>query len=181
MQREQGFLIEPRDLAGVRQMRAQMRLVGVLAGRVDDQRQMIAAIGDHQIVEDAAGRIREQRIALTILRDADNVSRHQLLERARRVGDRAGFRTQRNLSHMRHVEQAGGFARMQMLFENAQRILQRHRIAGERHHASAKLDMQTHATGFAAKRRRPESWRDVHDGERRVSKGDYSRTTTGTS
>ena len=35
-------------------MRAQMRFVGVLAGCIDDQRKMIAAIGDHQIVEDAA-------------------------------------------------------------------------------------------------------------------------------
>ena len=36
------------DLADIGKMRAQVRLVGVFAGRVDDQEQMIAAIGHHQ-------------------------------------------------------------------------------------------------------------------------------------
>ena len=35
-------------------MRAQMRLVGGLAGGVDDQEQVVAEIGHHQVVENAA-------------------------------------------------------------------------------------------------------------------------------
>ena len=54
LQRDQRAVGERIDDAGVGEIRAQMRLVLGLAGGVDDQEQMIAEIGDHQIVEKAA-------------------------------------------------------------------------------------------------------------------------------
>ena len=50
--------------AGIREMRAQMRLVLGLAGGIDHQEQMVAEIRHHQIVENAAGGIGELRVAL---------------------------------------------------------------------------------------------------------------------
>ena len=50
--------------AGLRKMRAQMRLVLGLAGGVDHQEQMVAEIRHHQIVQNAAIGIGELRVAL---------------------------------------------------------------------------------------------------------------------
>jgi hypothetical protein len=36
-----------------------VRQIGGLAAGIDDEQQMIAAIGDHQVVQNSAGRIRE--------------------------------------------------------------------------------------------------------------------------
>ena len=88
-------------------MRAQMRLVLGLAGGVDDQKQMVAEIRHHQIVENAAVCIGELRVALPSRRNRHDVLRHQPLQRQRRILDLAGFGTQRELAHMRDVEQAG--------------------------------------------------------------------------
>ena len=43
---------------------------------------------------------------------------------------------------MAHIEQAGGGAGMQMLLQDPGRILDRHLIAGERHHAGPARQMQ---------------------------------------
>ena len=88
-------------------LRAQMRLVLGLAGGVDHQKQMAAEIRHHQIVENAAGIIGELRVALPSRRNRQDVLRHQPLQRQRRILDPAGFRAQRDLAHMRDVEQAG--------------------------------------------------------------------------
>ena len=84
-----------------------MRLVGGLAGGVDDEEQMVAEIRDHQVVENAAGLIGELCVALPPRRNRENVLRHQPFQRERRILELAGFRTQRDLAHMRDVEQAG--------------------------------------------------------------------------
>jgi hypothetical protein len=52
-------------------------------------------------------------------RDGQNILRHQPLQRDRRVLGLAGFRTQRDLAHMRDVEQAGGRAGVQMFLHHA--------------------------------------------------------------
>ena len=46
------------------------------------------------------------------------------------------------LAHVRDIEQPGGSARVQVLFQNASRVLHRHLVAGERHHLGAELHMQ---------------------------------------
>ena len=88
-------------------MRAQMRLVLGLAGGVDHQKQMAAEIRHHQVVENAAGFVGELGVALPARRDRHDVLRHQPLQRQRGILDLAGFRPQRDLAHMRDVEQAG--------------------------------------------------------------------------
>ena len=119
-----------------------MRFIGFLAGGIDDQPQMVAEIRHHQVVEDAAGGIGEQRVALPALGKPEDVGRNERFQRARRVGEAAGSRPQRDLSHMRDVEQAGGGAGVQVLLDDAGGILHRHLIAGERHHAGPEPDMQ---------------------------------------
>ena len=52
--------------------------------------------------------IGELGVALPARRDRHDVLRHQPLQRQRGVLDLAGFRAQRDLAHMRDVEQAGG-------------------------------------------------------------------------
>ena len=46
------------------------------------------------------------------------------------------------LAHVRDIEQAGVGARVQVLLEDAEGVLDRHLVAGERHHAGAKRDVQ---------------------------------------
>ena len=123
-------------------MRAQMRFVVGLAGGVDHQEQMAAEIRDHQIVENAAALVGELRVALPARCNADNILRHQPLQRGGGVLDMAGFRMQRDLAHMRDVEQAGVAAGVQMFLHHAAWILHRHVIAGERHHLGAARKMQ---------------------------------------
>ncbi len=142
LQRDQRAVAQRFDLAGLREMFAQMRLVVALAGGVDHQEQMIAEIGHHQIVENAAAVVGELRITLAVGRDPDDVLRHQPLQRARRILESAGFRTQPELAHVGDVKQAGGGAGVQMFPEHAGAVLHRHLVACERHHLAATRDMQ---------------------------------------
>ena len=68
---------------------------------------MVAAIGDHQVVEDSAVLTGQQRIALAPFRKTENIDRHQLFQRQCCVLDPAGFWPQDHLSHMRNVEKSG--------------------------------------------------------------------------
>ena len=145
----------------VGEMRAQMRLVLGLAGGVDDQEQMVAEIRHHQVVENAAVVIGELRVALPARRNRHDVLRHQPLQRQRRVLDLAGFRPQRELAHMRDVEQAGGRARVQVFLQHAGRILHRHLVAGERNHACRRAPHGARATGcVSGEIRRAPAFRD---------------------
>ena len=123
-------------------MRAQMRLVLGLAGGVDDQKQMVAEIRHHQIVENAAVFIGELGVALPSRRNRHDVLRHQPLQRQRRILDLAGFGTQRELAHMRDVEQPGVRARMQVLLQHAGRVLHRHLVAREGNQLAAARHME---------------------------------------
>src|SRR5262249_34088073 len=51
--------------------------------------------------------------------------------------------SERDLAHMRHVEKAGLRSGMEMLGENARRILDRHLVAGKRHHLGAELAVES--------------------------------------
>src|SRR5262249_10202188 len=66
------------------------------------------------------------------------------------------------LAHMRDVEEPGGGAGMAMLGDDAGRIMQRHRVAGERHHPGAERLVQS------IERRLPQRRRDGQ-GHRRAS------------
>ncbi|MGY3468556.1 hypothetical protein ACVW0I_005427 [Bradyrhizobium sp. LM6.11] len=119
-----------------------MRLVPGLAGGVDDQEQMVAEIGDHQIVQNSTLGIGELGVALPPRRNSHDVLRHQPLQRARGVLDLARLRPERDLAHVGDVEQAGGRAGMEVFLQHARGILHRHVIARERHHLAAEGDMK---------------------------------------
>ncbi len=104
----------------------------LLAGGIHHQEQMIAGIGNHQVVEDAALLVGKQRITLLVHGQIDNIDRHQRFQC--RGGARAA---QAQLPHVRHIEQAGLAAGVIVFLENAGRILQRHFVACERHHLGA--------------------------------------------
>jgi hypothetical protein len=131
------------DIAG--QLRRDMGEVGVLARGVDHQHQhaVLVRIGrarHHEVVENAAVRVEQLGVALAPRREADDVRRHQRLQRA---GDAFMIGPdQEALAHMGDVEQAGGAAGVGVLGDDAVRILDRHVIARERHHAGATREMQ---------------------------------------
>ena len=119
-----------------------MRFVGLLAGGVDDEKEMIAAMGDHEVIENSAIRVGEQCIPLAAGLQAQEIDRHEPLQRRRGIRHAPGFGSHDDLTHVGNVEQARGGTRVQMLLENAWRIVNRHLIAGERHHARALRHMQ---------------------------------------
>jgi hypothetical protein len=123
-------------------MLCKMGEVGLLARGIDDNEEVVAAVVDHQVVENAAGFIGEQRIALPAGGEAEYIDGNEGFECAGGVCVVAGLRLHDDLAHVRHVEQAGGSARMQMFLQNAGGILHRHVIAGKGHHAGAKLQME---------------------------------------
>ena len=128
--------------------RAQVGDVVVLAGGVDDQEQVVGAPRHHQVVEDAAGVVGEEGVALLALGQADDVDRHQRLERRRRV-----VADQAQLAHVRDVEQRRRLAALAVLGEDARRVRDRHVVAGERHHLRAELDVQRMQRRLRAARR----------------------------
>ena len=115
----------------------QMGDVFGLAGRVDDEKQMVAAVGDHQIVENAAALVGEDAVALPPVLQPQHIDRNEPLQGTGRFLDPAGFRADRDLPHMRDIEEAGGRAGVEMLLHDPGAVLHRHVIAGERHHLAA--------------------------------------------
>ncbi|MNV78274.1 hypothetical protein D3C71_1717560 [compost metagenome] len=119
-------------------MRLQEGQVLVLAGGVDHQEQrVVAQVGDHQVVEDAALLIGEHGIALHAHRQVDDVHRHQAFQGLGRIAA-----AQDDLAHVRHVEQPRLLTGVQVFLEHAERVLHRHVVAGERHHACAQFQVQ---------------------------------------
>ena len=118
-----------RNLVG--QMLTQITDVVPLHRAVDDHIQMMPGVGDHQVIENAAVLVEQQRIAHLARCEGRDVARYDGFECLRHIV--AG---QPKLSHVRHVEQARIFARPQMLGNDAF-ILDRHVIAGKLDHPRA--------------------------------------------
>ena len=108
-----------------------MRDVASLCGAVDDDVEMIAAPGEHQIVDDPALVVEQQRVAQPAILQQGEVRGQQALQALFRIGT-----ADDQLAHMADVEQAGRRARPLVLGHDAFK-LDGHRVAGERHHAAA--------------------------------------------
>ena len=81
--------------------------------------------------------VREERVALPAFGEADDVDRHERLERGGGVGaDEA------QLAHVRDVEQHRRLAALAVLGEDACGVGDRHVVAGERHHLRAERQVQ---------------------------------------
>jgi hypothetical protein len=140
LQGEERPVVEATQLDAARQPGLHVGVVGVLGGGVDDEEELAVLMrvrgpGDHQVVEDATVLVEELRVALPPRREIHDVGGDERLERARRggvVGPDEG-----RLAHVRDVEQAGALARPQMLGQDPGRVLHRHGVAGEGHHAGA--------------------------------------------
>ena len=141
LQRKEGAIGERLHDAGIGQMGTQMSFVRRLVARVDHKQQAITLVCDHEVIEHAAGGVGEHRVALPARDKSEHVAGDQRLQRPQGVRAAAGARMQRNLSHVRHVEQTDGIASMQVLLDDAGRVLHRHVVAGEGNHASAEADM----------------------------------------
>ena len=120
--------------------------VEALPRRVDDEIEravVVIADGprDHQVVDDAAVGVGELRIADTPGLQPENVAGNEALERRRRR--RVVGSAQEGLAHVGDVEKAGLLPRMKVLGQDAGGILDRHLVAGERHHARAAGDMES--------------------------------------
>ena len=109
-----------------------------LAGRIHDEEQPLVAIGPggpvrhHEVVENAAARIKQLRVADAVWPQREKIAGHERFEACARVRAR-----QEGLPHMRHIERAGRRARVQMFGQNTGRIMHRHVVTGEGHHARA--------------------------------------------
>jgi hypothetical protein len=123
-------------------MRAQMHDILGLAQGIDDEKEMIAKIGYHQIVNDPAGFRCEYGIALASRGEPENIGGDQPFQRLCRVFDPARSRPKHRLAHVGDVEQAGRGARVLVLLQDAGGVLHGHAVAGERHQFRAMRDMQ---------------------------------------
>ncbi|MOA41288.1 hypothetical protein D3C78_1632350 [compost metagenome] len=85
----------------------------------------------------------EQCIALHTHRQVDDIDRHQRFQ-----GLGSACPPQADLAHVRNIEQAGLLASVQVFLEHAQRVLDRHRVACERHHARAQFQVQVVQRGM---------------------------------
>ena len=109
--------------------------VAVLGRAVDDDVEVFAAPGRHQVVNDPAIVVEQQRIFwLHVLRGAE-IAGHERFEHGI---DIAAMNEQ--LTHVADIEQARILASPHMLGDDSF-ILNRHFITGERHHPAAALSM----------------------------------------
>ena len=122
-----------------------MRFVCIPAACIDDKEEMIASVDDHQIIEDAAARIGEQRISLPPFIEAQQVDRRQSLERT--CGVLAAVRADGELTHVRDIEETRRSTGVEMLLEDAVREIDRHLVSCERGEASTQLDVQVMKRG----------------------------------
>ena len=98
---------------------------------------MIATVRKHQVVANTAFVIGEQAIALTTLGEALHIHWHQRLECSSDT-----LAAQDHLPHVAHIKQTCILAGPEVLFHNAQGVLNWHLIASERNHLGPKFHVQ---------------------------------------
>ena len=120
-------------------MRCDMRIILLLAGRIDDKDQhtviwWISRARHHQIIENTALRIQELRIALLAWHEIENIGGNQRFQRPRNGFVSTIRRHQQGLAHMRDIEQASTLACPIVLSHDPSWILHGHVIAGKADH-----------------------------------------------
>ncbi len=110
--------------------------IAVFGRGIDHKAQPAREADRHQIVDDAAMVVEQQRVAHPGFAEAGNIAGHQGLQHVSRDT------MQRYLSHVRNIEKSRLGAGMEMLGDDARWVLHRHLVAGKRHHLGAARDMQ---------------------------------------
>ena len=129
---DQGAVVQHGQLGVARQMLGPEGEVLVLVAGVDhDEQAIMVRLARHQIVDDPALGVQQQRILLLAGLQQVIVAWHEALELVDGVG--AGDLA---LAHVRHVEQASVLARPAVFGQDAF-VLHRHVIAAEPDHAGA--------------------------------------------
>ena len=129
LQCQQGAVVMLMELHAGRQVGSDVAEVDFLAARIHHQEQFLTAgIRHHQVVEDAARLVGQQRVALTARLQAEQIAGNQPLKRGG-----CGGASQCRLAHVRDVEQCRMRPAMQVFGQHAP-VLYRHRVAGELHH-----------------------------------------------
>ena len=141
LQRQKPTIRHRNHLADLRQMRCHMGDIGGFAGGIDHHKDMIATIGEHQIVQNAASFIGKQPVALPPLGQPQHINRHQRFKRQSH-GLIAVFRAQDHLPHVADVKKPSRRTTVQMFLHHPSRILHRHMIARKGHHLAAQRQMQ---------------------------------------
>jgi hypothetical protein len=99
-------------------MSLQVLEVRGLAGRIHDEIEERAEVGNHQVVANAARVRGEEAVSLSAYRQRYHIDGYQGFQRAGRIGVIARAGTQRHLAHVRDVEKSGSGARMMMFAQN---------------------------------------------------------------
>ncbi|MCY1534441.1 hypothetical protein D9M68_698140 [compost metagenome] len=139
LQGDQSTRLEQRlDHTTITNVTLQVGEVLILAGSIDHHEEFVLGQArDHQVIEDSAFDIGEQRIALHADRQIDDIDRHQAFQ-----SNSCLSAAQDDLPHVGDIEQAGLLAGVQVLLEHTQRVLHWHVVASERHHARAEFEVQ---------------------------------------
>ena len=112
-------------------------IIGFPARGVDDHAQVFRSPGQHQVIDDSALRVGEQRIALPVRRQGADIAGYQAFHRLLDASPR-----QAHLSHVGNIEQAGAATGMEMLRHDPAPVLQRHFITGKGREPGALPGMQ---------------------------------------
>ena len=145
LQRHQRALVGDEQLHVRRQARADVGVVGVLAGGIDDQHQR--AVGGrlrrarhHQVIEDAAVVGRAIANSAAGPAQVEDVGRNQRLER---LAPPWRGRALQEASPMCATSNRPAFSRVHRCsLSTPERVLHGHLVAGERHHLGAGCNMQ---------------------------------------
>jgi hypothetical protein len=133
------------DAAAAADVALQVGDVLGLAAGVDDEEELAEARGrvgrrgpyDHQVVEQAAGFVGEEGVALAAFGQAQHVHWHQRLERR---GSVDAFEPQ--LALVRHIEERRRLAAVPVFGHQAGGVLHGHGVARKGHHAGAEFEVQ---------------------------------------
>ncbi len=137
LQGEQRLVGQGDDLAAAADAFLDVGDVAGLAGAVHDHEQVVAAVHEHQVVDDAALVVQQQAVALLVQAEADHVHGDEGLEGRGGVGA-----CEAQLAHVGDVEQAGGLPRVQVFGHQTGGVLHGHGVAGEGHHAGPEFEVQ---------------------------------------
>ena len=118
-----------------------MSEVPFLAGGIDDQKKVIAPVGHHQVVDDAALIVGQDGVTGSSFAQSLDVARHQRFQRRRRPGPPV-VAFQARLTHVGNIEQACVFTGVEVFGDDSALIMHGHGVTGERHHLCAKFTVK---------------------------------------